>query len=158
MRLLTGPLSSKHRGEETQRGFIERALLELMAGIGVDFAKGFVLKDDASIANRAQIQQIIDSSYSDPITSVDSIAKTMGFSRRQIYRLFEGREVSIAKLIRERRVDRAELLLRLPGNKPISAIATESGFGGTDQLARAFRERHGRTPLEYRTRIRNHHK
>lgn len=143
----------QQRDEETQRGFIERALLELLTGIGTVFTEGFAMMDEASVSTRGQILNIIDSSYSNPETSVDYIAKSLGFSRRQIYRFFEGREVSIAKMIKERRIDRAELLLRLPIKKSLATIAEECGFGGPDQLSRAFRERHSCSPLEYRARV-----
>lgn len=142
------------RNEDTQRGFIERALLELLTGVGIEFTEGFTYSDEPSNSVRSQVLNIIDSSYSNPETSVDSIAKTLGFSRRQIYRFFEGREVSITKMIRERRIDRAELLLRLPVKKTVAAIAEECGFGGPDQLARAFKERHSCSPLEYRANAR----
>lgn len=143
----------QQRDEEAQRGFIERALLELLTCVGTEFTEGFTLMDEEAISTRGQILNIIDSSYSKPETSVDSIARTLGFSRRQIYRFFEGREVSIAKMIKERRIDRAELLLRLPTKKTMATIAEEYGFGGPDQLARVFRERHACSPLEYRARI-----
>lgn len=142
--------SLQKRGEDTLHGFVERALLELLAGIGVEFTQGFTMKDEASVSLRGQVMNIIDSNYSDPNMNVDSIAKTLGFSRRHIYRLFEGSELSIPKMIRNRRIDRAEFLLKLPSKKSMPMIAEECGFGGSDQLARAFRERHGCSPLEYR--------
>lgn len=144
----------QQRDEDTQRGFIERAILELLTGVATEFTEGFILMDEVSASTRIQVLNIIDSNYSDPDISVDSIAKSLGFSRRQIYRFFEGRKVSIAKMIRERRVDRAELLLRLPIKKTVASVAEECGFGGPDQLARAFKARHSCSPLEYRSRTR----
>ena len=143
----------QNRGEGIQQGFVERALLELLAGIGAKFTRDFAMKDDASAALRHQVMNFIDSNYGDPNISVDSMAKTMGFSRRHIYRLFEGSELSISKMVKNRRLDRAELLLGLPSKKSVSMVAEECGFGGPDQLARAFRERHACSPLEYRTQM-----
>lgn len=139
--------------DHTQRGFVERALLELLTGIGTKFADGFVLMDALSVSIRSQALNIIDSSYSDPTTSVDTIAKALGFSRRQMYRIFQGREVSLARMIKERRIDRAEHLLKLVPRKSIASIAEECGFAGPDQFSRAFRERHGYSPLKYKARM-----
>lgn len=141
------------RHEDTQLGFVERALLELLTGIGTEFTQGFNFNDEASVTTRNQVVNLIDSNYSDPKISVDSIARTLGFSRRHIYRVFEGSKLSIPRLIKSRRVDRAEFLLTLPARKSIAVIASECGFGGPDQLARAFRERHGCSPLEYRAKV-----
>lgn len=143
------------RNDHTQQAFVERALLELLVGIGTDFTQGFTMKDDASVALRNQVMAMIDSSYDDPNTNADSIAKSLGFSRRHLYRLFEGSDLTISKMIRNRRVDRAELLLSSPSKKSVAVIAAECGFGGSDQLSRAFRERHACSPLEYRARV-NH--
>lgn len=68
----------QQRDEETQRGFIERALLELLTGVGTEFIEGFAMMDEASLSTRAQILNIIDSSYSNPETGVDYIAKALG--------------------------------------------------------------------------------
>lgn len=137
---------------DSQGGFIERALLELLTSAGAQFTEGFTLMDDSSVSTRQLVLNIIDSSYTDPGLSVASMAKQLGFSRRHIYRIFEGRDVSIAKMIRERRIEQAELMLRLPGRMPMASVATGCGFSGPDQMARAFKERHACTPLEYRLR------
>ncbi|MFJ6415971.1 helix-turn-helix domain-containing protein [Paeniglutamicibacter sp. NPDC091659] len=153
--LVESALRLQEDGDESLRDCHERAILELLTGLGTLSSEGFELMDKHSVALRANVLGVIDAAYVDPQTSVDTLARAVGVSRRQLYRLFEGRNVSVAGMLRERRLDHAEMLLRHPGNSPISFIAESSGFNGPDQLSRAMRDRHGRSPREYRAEIRS---
>ena len=153
--LVAGAMSLQQAGDDSLRDYLERSILELLTGLGTLFAEGFELMDKHSEGLRANVLGILEAEYADPGTSADTLARAVGVSRRQLYRLFEGRNVSVAGMLRERRLDHAELLLRQPGNLPISSVAKASGFNGPDQLSRAMRDRHGRTPREYRAAFRS---
>ncbi|MFF5794283.1 helix-turn-helix domain-containing protein [Paeniglutamicibacter sp. NPDC012692] len=153
--LVASAISLQRAGDDSLRDYLERSILELLTGLGTLFEEGFELMDKHSVGLRANVLGILEAEYADPGTSAETLAKAVGVSRRQLYRLFEGRNVSVAGMLRERRLDHAELLLRQPGNAPISSIAEASGFSGPDQLSRAMRDRHGRTPREYRAAFRS---
>lgn len=58
-------------------------------------------------------------------------------------------DTSAGEHLREMRLQRAEELLAAT-DKPLSAIATEVGYGHASTLAAVFRKRRGKTPAEFR--------
>lgn len=67
---------------------------------------------------------------------------------QRIFRAFSGE--SPAAFIRRIRIERAANLLLLKPGSTIEAIATESGFGSAELLARHFRQRFQLSPREWR--------
>ncbi len=85
--------------------------------------------------------------------TVDELADQAAMSPRNFARVFvRDTGMTPARYIDQLRFERAIRLLE-DTNKPLAAIACESGFSSTEQLRRAFQRRMGITPLEYRTRF-----
>jgi transcriptional regulator GlxA family with amidase domain len=84
--------------------------------------------------------------------SSESLAAHVGFSPRQIARLFSSQlDTSPAKFIERIRLDRAKGLLA--AGHSITKTAETSGFGSTETMRRTFNQRLGVSPSEYRARF-----
>lgn len=85
--------------------------------------------------------------------TVDELAERAAMSPRNFARVFvRDTGMTPARYMDQIRFERAIRLLE-DANKPLSAIASESGFSSPEQLRRAFQRRMGITPLEYRARF-----
>jgi transcriptional regulator GlxA family with amidase domain len=85
--------------------------------------------------------------------TIEELAERAAMSPRNFARVFvRDTGMTPARYIDQLRFERAIRLLE-DTNKPLAAIACESGFSSTEQLRRAFQRRMGITPLEYRTRF-----
>ncbi|MBP2387380.1 AraC family transcriptional regulator [Paeniglutamicibacter kerguelensis] len=146
-------LELQREGDASQKRFIERSFMELFALVAERFSEGFTLMDDASLSMRRRVLDTIESDFADPGLSAQTVAKKLGLSRRQLYRLFEGRDASLAKLIRDRRLDHSEELMRHRGEMTIAGVASASGFQSADQFTRVFRQRHAASPSKFKSRF-----
>lgn len=91
------------------------------------------------------MQQHIDT----PLT-IEEIAERVGSNRRRLERRFRSRVgCSPASAYKAIRLRHAEYLLS-HSDKPITAIAVESGYCDSSHFIRAFRESRGMTPSAYR--------
>lgn len=84
--------------------------------------------------------------------SVDEIAGSQQISERYLRKLFASSGTTFTDFVREARLDRAHRVLTDPAQmqRPIRAIAYESGFGDLSYFNRVFRRRYGMTPSEAR--------
>ena len=99
---------------------------------------------------RARILEHIEQRLDDPDLGPQTIADAFGISLRWVHQVFNEGDVSVARHIRDRRLDLIAAQLRHDHRLPrIGAIAARSGFGSRDQLTRAFRMRFGMTVSEY---------
>ncbi len=100
---------------------------------------------------RARATSYIDHHFSEPSLEPKTLAEALGISRRYLYRLFEDGDQSVAGILRNRRLDRASLILTLPQDTPpsIRSVARLSGFRGEDQFTRCFRARFGVSPTQF---------
>ena len=100
---------------------------------------------------RARATAYIDQHFSEPGLEPKTLAEALGISRRYLYRLFEEGDQSVAGILRNRRLDRASLILTLPRDAPpsIRSVARLSGFRGEDQFTRCFRARFGVSPTQF---------
>ncbi|MGT2426773.1 AraC family transcriptional regulator [Amnibacterium kyonggiense] len=78
------------------------------------------------------------------------IADALGVSLRYLHRAFDDEEMTVAKHLRERRLERVAAALRSERTPGLERIADRYGFASQDQLARAFRRRYGVSMTEYR--------
>jgi AraC-like DNA-binding protein len=96
----------------------------------------------------------IDGGADDPLLTPERIARRVGCSRASLYRLFAGRERSVAESLWEARLTRARRRLGQPelACLTVSEIAYRSGFLEPASFARMYRRRFGETPSDTRAR------
>ncbi|GAA3044736.1 helix-turn-helix domain-containing protein [Actinokineospora globicatena] len=94
------------------------------------------------------IREFIDARLSDPDLTPAEVAAANHVSTRQLYRLFESEGTTVAKWIRDRRLERcrADLL----AHDRVSTISARWGLPDSSYFSRAFRERYGCAPRDYR--------
>jgi AraC-like DNA-binding protein len=79
------------------------------------------------------------------------IAEALGVSLRYLHRAFDDKEATVARHLRERRLDLVADALRSGPRQPsLAALADRYGFSSQDRLARAFRRRYGVSMTEFR--------
>lgn len=87
-----------------------------------------------------QATALIDDSYEDPNTSVDSIAKRLNISRSQLFRVFQKMDDTPSAYLRRIRVDMA--LRSLREGATAAEAARRSGFDSTRRMYRALDRPH----------------
>jgi AraC-like DNA-binding protein len=135
-----------------ERTHLDRALLALVASVLATAAT-----DEHAGADelRFAIHDYIERNIADPDLGPRRIAASLDVSLRWVHRVFNVGGQSIARYIRDRRVDMvAEVLRSDPRVARMSRLSEQFGFGGRDQLARAFRARYGTTVREYQECVR----
>ncbi|MGT2427039.1 AraC-like ligand-binding domain-containing protein [Amnibacterium kyonggiense] len=102
---------------------------------------------------RSQILDHIERHLADPDLGPQSISVAFGISLRWVHHVFNVDGASVARHIRERRLDMVAATLQSDRRFPrIGALAERSGFAARDQLTRAFKARYGMTIAEYAER------
>jgi AraC-like DNA-binding protein len=139
--------------DTVERGHLDRALRALASGVlAVAAAESQVADDDLRYA----IHDYIERHLLEPGLDPTRIASALGVSVRWVHQVFNHDGESVARYIRHRRLDLvAEALQSDPRSSGVSGLSRQFGFGGRDQLTRAFRSRFGMTVSEYRDRVRD---
>ncbi|MGW2839320.1 helix-turn-helix domain-containing protein [Streptomyces sp. NPDC001493] len=98
----------------------------------------------------ARVRAHIEERLPDPGLCARSVAHALGMSPRHLHRLFEAEELSVARLIRRRRLEvcRAELL-RARGRVTVASVAQRWGFASATHFSRVFREAFGMSPRQW---------
>ncbi|WP_108668214.1 helix-turn-helix domain-containing protein [Euzebya rosea] len=88
----------------------------------------------------------------DPDLTVASLARSLGWSVRQLQLAMQQADTTPSELIREERLRRAREMLRAPGGRAntLDVIAHDSGFASADAMRLAFKRRFGVSPSEVR--------
>lgn len=134
--------------------YVEGAVIELVTGMLCVRQEVLALDESPEEHSRQRIINLIKLNCADPQVDVAWIAAQLGMSRRYAQRLFEGADDAIAAMLRSRRLEHVEKLLRTgPADLPIARVAALSGFRSADTCARAFRAHFGVAPAEYRARL-----
>ena len=87
--------------------------------------------------------------YADEGLSLDSVARSIATSRRQLQRVFAEHRTSFRQELQRARMTRAAELLRDPA-LPVAAVARAVGYRQPAQFSKAFRRHHGHPPSELR--------
>ena len=111
---------------------------------------------DAQWLERLRGQMSVDCVYRDPELSLASLAQRVGMPEHRLRELIH-RELgyrNFPAFVNEHRLQEVEHKLADPAfdRRPILTLALEAGFGSIGPFNRAFRERHGMTPTEFRGR------
>lgn len=131
-------------GLSAAAGDLLTATLVHAAGHGADAGARSVLL--------SRIRCFVEAELADPGLSPASIAAAHHISVRQLHRLFEGEDVTVAELVRARRLagcarDLADPELHDLG---IGAVAARWGIMDSAKFSRIFRAAYGISPREYR--------
>lgn len=88
----------------------------------------------------------------DPSLSPQTLADTIGVSRRCLYGEFAQRGLSPSAFIRDMRLDHCRALLRdrTQGHRSVTEIALTHGFSDSAGFSRAYRQRFGNSPIAER--------
>jgi len=133
---------------------VELALPEFIAAILLDKAPAKALGGAAGgrAAILERVFQSIEMRLSDPDLSIHQIAGEHGISARYLQKLFETFGESFGQYVKLRRLERCRLDLGSPlhAQRSISEILYQWGFNDSASFSRAFRERYGISPREYR--------
>jgi AraC-like DNA-binding protein len=97
------------------------------------------------------ILAFIENNLTDTSLSVKKVATAVGISERYVYRLFADRGFRFGAYLKAERLKRAARDLAVK-NTNITDIAFKNGFSELSTFSRAFRERFGCTPREFRGR------
>ncbi len=133
---------------------VELALPEFIAAILLDTAPAKALGGAAGgrAAILERVFQSIEMRLSDPNLSIHQVASEHGISARYLQKLFESFGESFGQYVKLRRLERCRLDLGSPlhAQRSISEILYQGGFNDSASFSRAFRERYGTSPREYR--------
>lgn len=127
--------------------------------LGTQFQDEQPLQTPAEAHAQAMLQrvlQFIDDHLHDRELTPQAIADRHNMSLRGLYTLFRDQPVSVAELIRRRRLARCHAELARPesNHHTIEAIAARWGFASATAFGRAFRNAYGITPGEHRAAAR----
>lgn len=103
----------------------------------------------------ARIKRRIDERLDDPALSVGTLAAGLGLSVSQIHRVFKSEPVTPAQYIWERRLEACsrDLLDPRAAGRTVGEIAYGRGFSDAAHFSRAFRDRFGCSPRDWRQRV-----
>jgi len=106
----------------------------------------------ARAAHLHRVCQTIETMLSDPELTLEKAANADGISARSLQKLFSGAGQNFSTYVRLRRLERCRLDLTSPmfADLSISEICFRWGFNGSAHFSRAFKDRYGVTPRDYR--------
>jgi AraC-like DNA-binding protein len=100
----------------------------------------------------ARIKALIDARLAESDLCVGSIAAQLGLSAGHVHRLFKGEAVPLSQYIWNHRLDACSRDLLDPrlASQSVSAIAYDWGFNDAAHFSRAFRDKFGCAPRDWR--------
>ncbi|MEV8638975.1 helix-turn-helix domain-containing protein [Streptosporangium sp. NPDC051023] len=99
-----------------------------------------------------RIRAYIDDNLGDPGLSPETVAAAHHISTRYLYKLFARQGISVARWIRQRRLERCRMDLSNPslGGRAVGEVGAHWGFADSSYFSRVFRETYGCSPRAYR--------
>jgi AraC-like DNA-binding protein len=131
---------------------ITEGLMSLIAAAYASTRGAKVEGSPHAAAVRIRLLEHIEANLRDPELTPATIARMGHVSTRYLHLLFKQQGESVRRYVQRRRLEECARVLRdrLRDSKSVTEIACEQGFNSTAQFCRAFRERYGVTPTEYR--------
>jgi AraC-like DNA-binding protein len=107
---------------------------------------------DMRESRRLAILAFIDRHLGDPALDVARIGREFSISNRTIHKLFEGESLTVVRAIWDRRLEqcRKEMVDPAMMARSITEIAHYWAFSDSQHFSRAFKQRFGITPRDYR--------
>jgi AraC-like DNA-binding protein len=136
-----------------ERGAAAGMLLNLLSGImGQSLAEECGGRTAKRLGLLSAVLQFVHTHASDPNLSPASVAKQFGMAPRTLFQLFEDNALSFGATLLDTRLAKAEHDLRDPrlSSQSITTIALANGFNDLSHFGRAFRQKYGMSPREYR--------
>jgi len=95
----------------------------------------------------------VDAHLGRPDLGPESVARALRISVRYLHRLFQEEELTVTRLIQQRRLEACARALERHGpfGPTLAEVARRHGFTSASHFSRAFRAAHGVTPSEWRT-------
>ncbi|MDL4817507.1 AraC-like ligand-binding domain-containing protein [Actinomadura opuntiae] len=154
--LLTALAEDADPADEPYAHHLGGAIVELLAGAaGERLGAGSVPPPSREQAEAVRaIKEWIEAHLHDPDLTPAAIAGAHHISVRQLYRVFEPAGTTVARYVRDRRLERCrrELADPLLAARRIGAIASRWGMPDAAGFSRAFRAAYGLPPSAYRAR------
>ncbi|MGR8936094.1 MAG: AraC-like ligand-binding domain-containing protein [Gammaproteobacteria bacterium] len=99
-----------------------------------------------------RVKDFIAKHLAEPDLDTATVAGGVGLSSRYINRLFEDEAVSLMRYVWQRRLEncRTDLFDPAQAGRPLSEIAFRWGFNDAAHFSRAFKQRFGCSPRDYR--------
>ncbi|MEV6214402.1 AraC family transcriptional regulator [Nocardia sp. NPDC051833] len=132
-----------------QAGSLAAGGLDLVRSIVAASARRTVVRQ-ARVLSRGQLLVFLRRHFTDPLLTVDGIARGCLVSRRTLHRAFASLGTSPAAMLRRMRVRHARQLLLRDRARAVARIAEASGFSSARQFYRAFQLETGMTPGQFR--------
>jgi AraC-like DNA-binding protein len=106
----------------------------------------------ARAAHLHRVCQTIETMLADPELTLEQVAEADGISARSLQKLFAVAGQNFSTYLRHRRLERCRLDLTSPmfADLSISEICFRWGFNGSAHFSRAFKDRYGVSPRDYR--------
>ena len=109
----------------------------------------FLLQEYRARVNRAI--DYIENNIAEGDLNLKKLSSVAGFSQFHFHRIFAGMMgETLNQFIQRIRVEKAAMLLVVNPKKNMTEIAFDCGYSGSAQFSRAFREKFGKTPSEWR--------
>ena len=147
LRVLLTQLFEKHT--DTKSLAVENALFEVTANL----VAWSPTEQHGGTPLRARLIGLISTRFHDPDLNADWLAGELAISKRTLYGLASDDELSIANMIRMRRIAHARQLLKSQPDLSLRRVAKLCGFRGPDQFSRAFSTIVGLTPSAFRSDV-----
>lgn len=133
------------RGEVTE---MKRKIYESAEKLCLENKEKLSRKSGGSVD---RIKKYIDEHYNDSMLSVQLLEEKIGLSRYHMTRIFKAAfGLGILEYIKEVRVEQAKAYIQDDINANMETVAAKVGFNDARSLTRAFRQKLGITPAEYR--------
>lgn len=127
--------------------------LDVLAAAFAEHLPNAMLADTAArIVKKIKIKCFIEENLSNPQLTLSFIAAAIGVSVRYMNMLLDKEELSLARYILDRRLERCQLALadRAQRSRSISAIAYACGFNDSSHFSHAFKTKYGMSPKDFR--------
>lgn len=127
----------------------QEAMLTLFGASIAGSEGGTAERQPTKVSTRKCVLAYIDANLADPQLGPQSIIQNFRISRSQLYRIFDN-DGGVAKVIRDKRLDRAYYILVSHNGKPLSfkEIAYRCGFQDGTQFTKAFKARFCMSPKD----------
>ena len=137
--------------EGSQRHLTD-VLMSVTAAACATVAPATIACSSRAAALRIRLIESIEANLWDPDLDPASIARKGRISLRYLHALFQEQGESVSRYLLRRRLEVSARLLRDPlrAASSVTQIACEHGFKSSAHFCRAFRERYGMTPSDFR--------